>query len=927
VGCDNGGSRRPPPAADEPVPRGQPAAPTIASTIDHGVRHRRRPYRDYDDDQDSFDEDLSAINDRLDDLARQIERIARRRPGEDRNTLNSLAETIAHFDRRLDRIVTSERPAASTTDSRTRNEQPSAAPKWLPAFDQTIAEISARQRASDVAPASPTAPTASTRAAPAEHAQNLTGLEQQLRHITEQIATLQRPCRLDDMTTTLRGDLAELGRSLTEAMPRQAVEMLQQETRALVERVDRSQNSAADGGKLAQLERGLAEVRDALCNLMPAENLVAVNETVKSLAHKIDRIAAIHQDPIALQQLDQSIAALRNTVSHAASNDTVGKLADEVRSIEDHIVKLTEKLDASDTWLKRLDAIERGIADLSVHLDDLRKNKPDDRRQGIVSHTTATTSHPPAQASVPSLRAPSSATAMVVTAAPSLLASPPLAPSIAQATSFVAAASTSAPAVKVAAPCSPARQPIDPHLPPDTPIEPSSSTSPARFSAANRIAASEAALGSAKPSIPETSSLSSSLAAARRAARAADAEMPPASTPQIKPATVAHSAAPLGQRWTGYFRALLVATSVVIIVLGVLWVAVDLWQPSNLPELPTPAIGQPDTQPDSDNAQPDPNMERRTMPAPGVDIHPDSPIENPPAGAPSDDSSSIADPAGSAARKTNPNSTATPPYSTGSIVRQESGLNTTHTPPTLPASIGGPLLRTAAANGNPAAEYEIAVRYAEGRGITQNLEEAARWLERAANAGFAPAQFRLGSLYDKGGGLKKNRVAAQRLYAAAAEKGHAKAMHNLAVLYAEGFDGKPNYRLAAQWFRKAADYGITDSQYNLAILYIRGVGVEQNLAESYKWLTLAANQGDQEAEKKRDEVAERLDQETLTAMHLAVRTFSVKQQPEEAASLRIPLGGWDRTNTAAQPARPRPRSFGSDASAPNSVPAPAPAPL
>jgi localization factor PodJL len=481
--------------------------------------------------------------------------------------------------------------------------------------------------------------------------------------------------------------------------------------------------------------------------------------------------------------------------------------------------------------------------------------------------------------------------------------------------------------VKVAAPRSPARQPIDLNLPADTPIEPSSSTSPARFSAANRIAASEAALGSAKPSIPETSSLSSSLAAARRAARAADAEMPRASAPQIKPAAVTHSATSLGQQLAGYFRALLVATSVVIIVLGVLWVAVDLWQPSNLPELPTPAIDQSDAQPDSNNAQPDPNMEHRTMPAPGVDIHPNAPIENSPAGAPSDDSSSIADPAGSSARKTNPNSTITTPDSTGSIALQESGLNATRTSPTLPASIGGPLLRTAAANNNPAAEYEIAARYAEGRGVTQNIEEAARWLERAANAGFAPAQFRLGSLYDKGGGLKKNRAAAHRLYAAAAEKGHAKAMHNLAVLYAEGFDGKPNYRLAAQWFRKAADYGITDSQYNLAILYIRGVGVEQNLAESYKWLTLAANQSDQEAEKKRDEVAERLDQETLTAMQLAVRTFSVKQQPEETVSLRIPLGGWDRANTAAQPIRSRPRSFGSDTSVPNSVPAPAPAPL
>jgi localization factor PodJL len=226
---------------------------------------------------------------------------------------------------------------------------------------------------------------------------------------------------------------------------------------------------------------------------------------------------------------------------------------------------------------------------------------------------------------------------------------------------------------------------------------------------------------------------------------------------------------------------------------------------------------------------------------------------------------------------------------------------------TLPAAIGGPALRAAALAGNPAAEYEIAVRYVEGRGVTTNIEEAARWLERAARSGFVPAQFRLGGLYDKGGGLKKDRALARQLYTAAAEKGHAKAMHNLAVLYAEGVDGRPNYRMAAQWFRKAAEHGIADSQYNLAILYIRGIGVDQNLIESYKWFSLAADQGDQEAARKREEVAERLDEPALIAAQQAARSFVVTPQPEQAVSLRVPPGGWDRANANAQPAAPRQR--------------------
>ena len=191
------------------------------------------------------------------------------------------------------------------------------------------------------------------------------------------------------------------------------------------------------------------------------------------------------------------------------------------------------------------------------------------------------------------------------------------------------------------------------------------------------------------------------------------------------------------------------------------------------------------------------------------------------------------------------------------------------------------------------------------------MTEAARWLERAANAGFVPAQFRLAGLNEKGDGVKKDPQAARRLYLSAANRGHAKAMHNLAVLYAEGVDGRPDYKLAAQWFRKAAGYGIADSQYNLAILYARGIGVETNLAESYKWFALAAANGDADASKKRDEVAARLDQQTMMAARLATQTFTPDREPDDAINLKAPPGGWDRA--PAQPVKPKPRTPASPA--------------
>jgi localization factor PodJL len=234
--------------------------------------------------------------------------------------------------------------------------------------------------------------------------------------------------------------------------------------------------------------------------------------------------------------------------------------------------------------------------------------------------------------------------------------------------------------------------------------------------------------------------------------------------------------------------------------------------------------------------------------------------------------------------------------------------------PVLPFDIGRARLRAAALASDALAAFEVGSRLAEGRSVRRDLKLAAEWFEHAARLGLAPAQYRIGSIYEKGIGLPRDAAVAKRWYEAAAAQGNAKAMHNLAVLYAEGIDGKPDYQTAAQWFRKAASRGVADSQYNLGILYARGIGVEQNLAESYKWFALAAQQGDQDAGRKRDDVAKRLDSQSLVAARLAAQTFAAEPQPEEATIVRPPAGGWDRERpTATVPAakKPAPRRSGS----------------
>ncbi|MDQ6703140.1 MAG: sel1 repeat family protein [Pseudomonadota bacterium] len=203
--------------------------------------------------------------------------------------------------------------------------------------------------------------------------------------------------------------------------------------------------------------------------------------------------------------------------------------------------------------------------------------------------------------------------------------------------------------------------------------------------------------------------------------------------------------------------------------------------------------------------------------------------------------------------------------------------------------------------GNAAAQFDLAVRYAEGGAGPRNYELAAQWYEKAAQQGLAVAEYRLGSLYEKGLGVGKDMQHAKDLYQRAAEKGNTRAMHNLGVLAAEG--GKPNYTSAALWFGKAAEYGIRDSQYNLAVLLARGLGLPKDLVKSYTWFAIVAASGDADAARKRDDVAARLTSSELAAANAAAAGFAPR--PADHAANEITAPPAQRDAAPGQPAKPK----------------------
>ena len=473
---------------------------------------------------------------------------------------------------------------------------------------------------------------------------------------------------------------------------------------------------------------------------------------------------------------------------------------------------------------------------------------------------------------------------------------------------------------------------IAPELPPDHPLEPGMRPSGRAASPSERIADSERAISDLPAGKKEPVSTSSFIAAARRAAQAAAAQpvndkaaraaskaaakakekadkaAKAAAVKGSAPATGAPEAQP--STITSKIRSLLVGASVVVILLSTAKMAMNLLDTSSAPQMPAIEHSEPaapPVQPPAENSvspapaapssAPGPSVPGPSMTSPtplgrqsnntaAPNTLDSAQVTIPSAPAPAAASEPAAAPLAAASDITGTIPTAPPLGGKLATIQIPGGEK-------LPDAIGGPALRTAAIKGDAAAAYEVGVRFAEGKGVPANVDEAAKWYGRAAQAGVVPAMFRLGTFYEKGLSVKRDFDVARRYYVQAAERGNAKAMHNLAVLDADGGGKGADYKSAAQWFRKAADRGVADSQVNLGILYARGIGVEQNLAESFKWFSLAAAQGDADAGHKRDDIAKRLDPQSLAAAKLAIQTFTPEPQPSDAVNVPAPTGGWD----------------------------------
>jgi localization factor PodJL len=787
-------------------------------------------------------------------------------------------------------------------------------------------------------------------------AEQLAGYDEAIRNLGAKLDTILRAN--DDPSTVqqLENAITALRAIVSNVASNDALVRLSEDVHLLSSKVDQLTRAGDNSDSFAMLEQRIAALTAALESRErpePNDNSAQLEGALRELSDRIDRLQVGNDSASAIAHLEQRVTHLleRLEASNDPSAGNLGRVEEGLQDILRHLenqhlafARFTAENnrpepEPQDPGL--IDLVKRELSDLRFSHSEAGRQTQDsleavhstlghvvDRLSMIEGDLRAARSAPPPPVAI---SAPTYAPVESPAAAPHAAMPPQAKPELpnpaAAQSSFIAAPrdfrAAEPPTKLPAAPPPPLaiseilvphaaapRPAIAPDLPPDHPLEPGTRPSGRAASPSERIAASESAISDIPAAQKTPVSSSSFIAAARRAAQAAAAQ--PVGDKSPKTAEKTKTKSKDGKEpstLASKIRSVLVAASVVVIVLGTFKMAMMLLDGSSAPpaapvvensiEQP-PAAAQPPADSGAQPAAPVQTMPSMTSPTPIGRQSFNQAVPSAPA-----TTASIEIPQAASAPAASPDMAAD---ITGSIPVVPSGrrLSTVQVPPSekLPDGIAGPMLRAAALKGDPTAAYEIAVRFAEGKGIAPNLDEAAKWYDRAARAGVVPAIFRLGTFYEKGLSVTKDTDIARRYYLQAAERGNAKAMHNLAVLYADGGGKGADYKSASQWFRKAAERGVADSQFNLGILYARGIGVEQNLAESYKWFSLAAAQGDADSAHKRDDVAKRLDPQSLAAAKLAIQTFTPEPQPDDAINVPTPPGGWDSAPVPAAAAKP-----------------------
>ena len=162
--------------------------------------------------------------------------------------------------------------------------------------------------------------------------------------------------------------------------------------------------------------------------------------------------------------------------------------------------------------------------------------------------------------------------------------------------------------------------------------------------------------------------------------------------------------------------------------------------------------------------------------------------------------------------------------------------------------INGPTSLPPCKQGEPDAQYNLGIMFADGRGVAKDEQQALQWYRKSADQGDRLGQTNLGIRYHAGRGVPIDE------------------------------------QQAAQWYRKAAEQGEKIAQLNLGAMYANGRGVAKDEQQAYFWFLLSSAQGDEKAKENRDKMEARLTLDQRAAAQTAARNWT-RKTPGQPASL------------------------------------------
>lgn len=140
-----------------------------------------------------------------------------------------------------------------------------------------------------------------------------------------------------------------------------------------------------------------------------------------------------------------------------------------------------------------------------------------------------------------------------------------------------------------------------------------------------------------------------------------------------------------------------------------------------------------------------------------------------------------------------------------------------------------PLLTAACGGGDAGSCSELGTLYQNGKGVSQDLLQAAVYYRKGCGGDGWRGCFLLGSMYTNGTGVGQDQVQALVFFRRGCEEGgDAPSCNSLGIAYANGSGVSKDPVRAASYFTKACDASGPSACTNLGIAYARGDGVTKN---------------------------------------------------------------------------------------------------